>query len=202
MIKSVNRIVIWWGNKTSLFRSKLQLTCLYNCPTFLCLTNISVPETGMWRYWIRRMKLNKFDKRSPLQLRCRCPRHTLVKVRSGGPSIKWHKRSPWMSYDVLAARPPARCALTSTPFLCLFSTDTHTEVRNQGGRHICKKLTKLKKWNFSIVVFVGSQRDVNIYNFTMGQWEMEKEVNEVGWGSNPQNKRITWQINGNSDTSQ
>lgn len=69
-------------------------------------------------------------------------------------------------------RPPADCALTSTPFLCLFSADTHTEVRNQGGRHVCKKLTKLKKWNFSTVVFVGSQRDVHIYNFTMGQWKM------------------------------
>lgn len=70
-------------------------------------SNLSnIPEIGMWRRRIQWMKLNKADKRYPLQPHHHRPRHSSMKVRSGGLSIKWHKRfaadEPWCSYSAAA----------------------------------------------------------------------------------------------------
>lgn len=103
-------------------------------PAFLCFLNdTSVLETGMWRYSIYSMKLKQSDKRNPLQPRCRCPRHSLVKVRCRDLSIKWHKRLLWMSCDALAGRlrPPSLdlCAVLM-PALC-WDSDASWELRWQ-----------------------------------------------------------------------
>lgn len=73
-----------------------------------------------------------------------------------------------MSCDAPAARPPRPPCLdlhvAPVPVRCYCST--HTEVRNQGGRHVYEKLTELKKCNLFL-------RKMNI-NYFMGHqliWE-------------------------------
>lgn len=72
----------------------------------------------MWRHRIQWMRLNEADKCCPLQPRHHRPRHSSVKVRSRGLSIKWHKHfaadQPWCSYSAAA---PVLISVPSSFFL-------------------------------------------------------------------------------------
>lgn len=63
-------------------------------------------ENGMWRHRTQWQRLNQADKRYPPSALPPRPRHSSVKVRSPGLSIKWHKHfaaeEPWCSYSAAA----------------------------------------------------------------------------------------------------